>query len=180
MHGDTAASARARSRRSVSRALRSLHGGFTLAEILVVLIVLGIAAGVAYARYDSDPKTALEHESARLAGALEHAAQLAQWRSRAIAFAPDDRGYRFLAQNANGEWTSITDDDVLRARALPPTMVAIPRSYSDQPLAADAVIPFRASGKNDPYAIELVLGEWSIMLAADPLNRVHAIDAPTR
>ncbi|HET9763847.1 MAG TPA: prepilin-type N-terminal cleavage/methylation domain-containing protein, partial [Casimicrobiaceae bacterium] len=56
-----------------------LSAGFTLAEILVVLLVIGLAAGLAYARLDADPRQSLEREARRLGGALEHAALLAQW-----------------------------------------------------------------------------------------------------
>jgi len=40
--------------------------GFTLAEVLVVLIVIGLAAALVYARFDSDPRAELESEGRRL------------------------------------------------------------------------------------------------------------------
>jgi hypothetical protein len=37
---------------------------------------------------------------------------------------------------------------------------------------ADAILPFRASGRNEPYAVVMVSGAASAVLAADALNRV--------
>ena len=51
--------------------------GFTLAEILVVLFVIGIAAALAYAQLDRDPRDTLEREGRRFAGALERVPRIA-------------------------------------------------------------------------------------------------------
>lgn len=150
--------------------------GFTLAEILVVLIVIGVAAGLAYAQFESDPKQSVERESRRLAGALEHAALLAQWKSETLGFSADAGGYRFWRRASGGDgdrWTALSDDDVLRYRPLPNSLAVSPREYAGQPIPADAILPLRASGRNEPFAIELVSPEWRVLLTGDPLNRVQ-------
>jgi len=48
-----------------------------------------------------------------------------------------------------------------------------PASYGGAPVAEDAVLPFRASGRNEPYSLLLANAAWNVLLAADPLNRVH-------
>ena len=53
-------------------------------EILVVLIVIGLAAGITYAQLNPDPRSSLEREGRRLGGALEHAALLAQWKNETL------------------------------------------------------------------------------------------------
>ena len=61
--------------RNVQRVLARGHpAGFTLAEVLVVLIVIGLASALAYARLDSDPRAELEREGRHLGAAVEHAA----------------------------------------------------------------------------------------------------------
>src|SRR2546427_3923211 len=72
-------------------------GGFTLAEILVVLIVIGIAAGLAYAQLDRDPRQALEREGRRFAGALEHAALSPSGRTKRSAYRRAAAANRFCA-----------------------------------------------------------------------------------
>jgi hypothetical protein len=46
------------------------------------------------------------------------------------------------------------------------------RAYAAQPVAADAIVPLRASGRNEPFVIELAAAEWHILLFSDPINRV--------
>src|SRR5205814_9642035 len=43
--------------------------GFTLVEMLLVLLVIGLAAGLNYARLEADPRQTLDHESRQLAAA---------------------------------------------------------------------------------------------------------------
>jgi hypothetical protein len=148
--------------------------------MLVVLVVIGVAAGLVYARFDVDPRQAVEREGRRLAGALEHAAQLAQWQNETLGVSADGAAYRFWRRttSADGDrWTPINDDDVLAAHALTPPFVANAVEYAGRTVAANSIIPLRASGRNDPFAIEIDAPEWRVVLFSDPLNRV-AMSAP--
>ena len=158
----------------IARALRS-DAGFTLAEILVVILVIGLAAGITYAQFDRDPRQALEREGRRLAGALEHAALLAQWKNETLGVSAMGDAYRFWHRNAPGEleqWLALSDDDVLAPRALPAPLVVTPRAYAGQVVPPGAVLPLVPSGRNEPFVIELDAPEWQLLLTADPLNRV--------
>jgi type II secretion system protein H len=156
--------------------------GFTLVEMLVVLLVIGLAAGLAYAKLESDPRRTLERESRQLAAALEHAALLAQWRSEPIGVSAGGSVYRFWRRGPNaGElWVALSDDDVLAAHVLPAPLSAAAREYAGRPVAADAILPLRPSGRNEPYAIEIASDQWRVILLADPLNRVAVSDPATR
>ena len=158
----------------VRHLLESGHdSGFTLAEILVVLIVIGLASAFAYARFESDPRAELERESRRLGGAIEHAALLAQWQNQTLGLSAAGSGYRFWRRDAAGEeWTALAGDDLLTARAMPASLNAALLSYAAQPVAADAVVPLRASGRNEPFVIELASAEWHVLLVSDPINRI--------
>ena len=160
-------------------------GGFTLAEILVVLIVIGIAAGLTYAQLDVDPRQTLEREGRRFAGALEHAALLAQWKNQTLGVSANGGAYRFWRRGSQSDgegerWLALSDDDVLAPRALPASMIAMPRLYAGQPVPDEAVLPLSPSGRNEPYVIALASPEWQILLAADPLNRVTLIGPTPR
>jgi general secretion pathway protein H len=147
--------------------------GFTLAEILIVLIVIGVAAGLAYAHFDTDPKRTVERESRRLAAALEHAAQLAQWKDETVGVSVSGNSYRFWRHTAGSStWQPMSADDILEPRVLPAPLGISAREYAGLPVAADAILPLRASGRNEPYVIQISSPEWFTLLAADPLNRV--------
>lgn len=155
--------------------------GFTLAEVLVVLLVIGLAAGFAYARFDSDPRRELEREARRLATALEHAAALAQWRNETLGVSASGTAYRFWQRVPSTEgdrWIAFTSDEVLAPRALPEPLAAAAREYAGRGVPVDAILPLAASGRNEPYMIEIASPEWRVLLYADPLNRV-ALSAPT-
>ena len=147
--------------------------GFTLIEVLVVLIVLALAAGVAVVAYDGDERGIATREAQRFAGALEHAAARAQLRSETLGVSAEGGSWRFWRRTAAGDtWLPIADDDVLAPRRLPPTLAIAPALYAGQPLPADAVVPLRPSGRNEPMSFSLSTAQTRIILAADPLNRV--------
>jgi general secretion pathway protein H len=157
---------------------RQRAGGFTLVEILVVLIVIGLAAGLAYAQLESDPRQALQREGRRFAGALEHAALLAQWKNETLGVSASGNVYRFwrLGNEGDGErWIALSDEELLVPRALPSPLTAVARTYAGQPVPTEAVLPLLPSGRNEPYVIALASPQWQLLLAADPLNRVALV-----
>ena len=152
-----------------------LTAGFTLVEILVVLVVIGIGLGLITLSSGHDSAALLRNESERLRSVLEHAAQLAQWRHAPLVWEADASGYRFAVPTPEGTLTEDTDP-TLAWHPLPPEvrMRVIDATGASAPLR----LLLRASGRNDPYAVALEssAGAWTI--AGDPLNRVRA--APSR
>jgi len=155
-----------------------VRSGFTLIEVLIVVAVIAIASGFIVVNLEGDDRRSAEREATRLAGALEHAASLAQWRSETLGFSADGTGYRFWRRGADNRWTALRDDEVLAARALPAQWTFSPLSYAGAPVAPDVIFPFRPSGRNEPYALALASPSWTFVVAGDPLNRVQ-IAVPT-
>ncbi len=93
--------------------------GFTLVELLVVLVIMGIASGGIALTLDHARANDSERELERLRRALEGAANRAELRGRALAvdFLPD--GYRFSERQPDGGW---------RRLEAPPELA--PRSFS--------------------------------------------------
>ena len=147
--------------------------GFTLVEILVVVAIIAISAGLAALAYDSDDRGMASREAKRFAGALEHASARAQWRAETIGVSADGDGWRFWRRPADASrWLPFAGDDVLDAHRLPAGVVLAPLSFAGQQVPADAIVPLRASGHNDPFAFVLTSKNARIVLSADPLNRV--------
>ena len=144
-----------------------------------MLIVIGLAAGLAYALRDRDPRETVQREGRRLGGALEHAALLAQWKDETLGVSASGNGYRFWRRaSPTATWEALSSDDVLAPRVLPPSLNVVTREYAGVPVAADAILPLRPSGRNEPYVIEIDSPGWFALLTADPLNRI-ALTGPT-
>jgi type II secretion system protein H len=154
---------------------RRCDPGFTLVEMLVVLLVLALAAGLTYARFDSDPRRVVDREGRRLAAAIEHAAALAQFRNQTLGVSAGGAGYRFWRREygIDGDrWVPLMDDELLAARELPEGLTAVAAQYAGQGVPADSILPLSASGRNEPYALEVSTQAWHALIVADPLNRV--------
>jgi general secretion pathway protein H len=160
-----------------ARSIPAAGGGFTLLELLVVLVILGVAAGLVVLQLGGDERATAEREARRLAGALEHAAAAAQWRSEVLGISADGDGYRFWRRSDDDRWLALTGDDVLAAHRLPPGIRVIPVAYAGTPVPSDAILPFRPSGRNEPYAIALATPTSSRLVSGDPLNRVRVAPA---
>lgn len=149
------------------------RSGFTLVETLIVVVVIAIASALAIVNLGGGDRRAAEREAARLAGALEHAAALAQWNGETLGVSADGRSYRFWRRDADDRWAALVDDEVLAPRTLPAELAVTPATYAGAPVPVDAVLPFRPSGRNEPYALVLASPAWSLVVAGDPLNRVQ-------
>jgi general secretion pathway protein H len=149
--------------------------GFTLLELLVVLAVIGVAAAFVVVTVGGDERRVAEREARRLAGALEHAAARAQWRGETLGISAEGRIYRFWRRDGSGGWLPTDDDDVLAPRALAAGLFVSAATYAGAPVEGNAIVPFRASGRNDPFALALASPAGSFTVSADPLNRVRIV-----
>jgi len=55
---------------------------------------------------------------------------------------------------------------------LPDPVDATAVAFAGQAPASDAVLPLRASGRNEPFAFALTTPAWRTLILLDPLNRV--------
>lgn len=159
---------------------RSPARGFTLVEILVTLVIIAIGSAVAVVAWRGDPRQDAEREARALAGALEYAAARAQARQETLGVSatPGGRGWRFCTRDDAGHWSVVSGDSVLIARALPDGVAVAPLAYAGQPVAPDSVLPLRASGRNDPFALVLQSAAMRVTVSMDPLNRATVSAAP--
>ena len=85
------------------------QAGFTLLEMLVVLVIAGILVSVASLALTRNPRTDLNEEAQRLARLFESAGDEAQVRARPIAWQPYEGGFRFDMHTDDG-WRPLRDD----------------------------------------------------------------------
>jgi type II secretion system protein H len=153
------------------------RAGFTLVEVLVVLAIVAIALGAALVAYDGNDRDRASREARRFAGALEHAAARAQARAETLGASAQDGAWRFWRRDPDsGRWQPLGDDDaVLATHALPAPMRLASTSYSGREVAADTIVPFRPTGRNEPFTFELTSKDARLVLSGDPLNRIAVV-----
>jgi type II secretion system protein H len=95
--------------------------GFTLIEILVVVVIIGvISAGVLLSVNLTGRDRDLEKESDRLLSLVNYAREQAELQTRDYGVIFHDDGYQFVAYDTRrGLWREVYEDDILRLRKLP-------------------------------------------------------------
>ncbi len=104
---------------AASRASR--HAGFTLLEILVVVLIIGIlTAGMLLSLNFAGKDTQLETESKRLLSLMNYARDQAELQTRDYGIVFGQHGYEFVVYEVRtGAWRTIDEDDALRERTMP-------------------------------------------------------------
>lgn len=97
-------------------------GGFTLLEILVVVVIIGILVGVVTLSVGVLGRdTEVEDQTKRLWAVLNQAKEESELLGRNFGVIVDQTGYDFVQFDAKEwAWKSVADDDLYSARQLPP------------------------------------------------------------
>lgn len=123
----------------------SLQRGFTLLEVLMVVLVVGIISGVAMLSLNpGGAERHLQEESDRLAALLAQASDEAVMQNQEYGLKITDKGYYFLClDEVKQRWKSCPDTGSFRERELPEGLeIHLLRS-------GKMTLPLLANAKND-------------------------------
>lgn len=98
---------------------RSSARGFTLIEIAVVLLVLGIIVGAIGVELHATDRVTTRDQSQRLALLVHAMRQQAMLDGQEFGLRFGPHGYRFLELDAKGRWKPVMRDRLFRPRTLP-------------------------------------------------------------
>lgn len=142
------------------------HRGFTLLELLVVLVIIGIMLGAVSFSTMQSSRQRLLTDVQRIAVLLQLAREEAIVRNRPTAFEANQNSYHFLVRNDN-RWELINDLDMLREREFslsPITFSMTPATRSDN----DSLrIIFGREPVDKPFVLEFAAGEDHVSIRAD-------------
>jgi general secretion pathway protein H len=136
--------------------------GFTLLELLVVLVLIAVLTSMITINAAPDPRQALTEQARRLGLLLTLASDEARIRQQPISWEGDLHGYRFVSE-AGGERQLLTDDDMLHERAWPQALTRLAISREGQ--LQQALVSPDAPALKLPIAREWVQPRWRIELA---------------
>jgi general secretion pathway protein H len=150
--------------------------GFTLLELLVVMLIMALAAGLVGAVAQPDQRTHLRVEAERMAQLLNLAAEEARLTGSPIAWTADAAQYRFWRWSEAAGW-SAAQDDSLRPRNLRPGL-----SISDLRIEAGRTegglrLEFSPHAAQ-AYDFQMSLGAERYFVAGSPLGQVSIRAAP--
>lgn len=154
-------------------------GGFTLIEVLVTLVIIGLFAGLISSMVRSDERALLRVEAERLAQLLDLAGTEARMSGRSLAWVTDGLSYRFLRNQRGAGWSEIRNNDLFRERKFPQGMKIAGMLIEMSP--ADFMrLEFNSHGPMPAYAIKISFGAERYMVTGSPVGDVQALPGEGR
>ena len=149
--------------------------GFTLIEMLVVLMIMGLFVGLVSAITQPDERALLKLEAERLSQLLDFAANEARLTGKYIAWTGEESGYRFWRAGDDGTWMEIREGELLRERTLPQGMaISGFRVESNRPQGAMR-LEFAPQGSSLAFTIGLALGAARYTVSGSPVGELRVV-----
>lgn len=154
-------------------------GGFTLLEVLVALVIIGLFAGLISSTVRPDERALLRVEAERLAQLLDLAGTEARMSGRSLAWTTDGASYRFWGNQWGAGWSEIRNNDLFRERTFPQGMKIAGMLIEMSP--ADFMrLEFNPHGFMPAYAIKISFGTERYTVTGSPVGDVQALPGEGR
>jgi general secretion pathway protein H len=141
--------------------------GFTLVELLVVMVIIGLTLGLATLNAIPSPRQDLQKEAQRIALLLQLARDEAIVRNRLVSFEAEPERYHFLVRDDNG-WAALNNDDLLRERSFKnaPLQLMLEPAQNTGP-GNPLRITFGREPVDKPFVLTLASGNNHVAIRAD-------------
>jgi general secretion pathway protein H len=171
-----------------TRGVRPQLSGFTLLEVVVVLLIITIILGMVGVNLTRNPADTLRDEADRLALVLQNAQQQAILEGKPYGFTFTEKGYLFLRLDANNRLVPIETDELLTPRELPPAITLTPSETINKnakptdPNKRYDLIVFDPSGEFPVFNLALSIGDlyWYVRGQSDGQVLSSPLAEPTK
>ncbi|TFW34118.1 GspH/FimT family pseudopilin [Massilia horti] len=140
--------------------------GFTLVELMVVMVIIGLTLGLATLNAVPSPRQDLQKEAQRIALLLQLARDEAIVRNRLVTFEANSDRYHFLVKNET-RWDLITGDDMLRERSFKNAPLQLLLDPGTAGASNPLRITFGREPVDKPFVLTLASGDASVAIHAD-------------
>jgi len=147
--------------------------GFTLIEMLVVLLVAGLLFGLSSVIMRPSNQNLLRTEAERLAQLLELAGTESRLTGKRIAWTTDGRVYRFWRYSEGSGWSDISNHDVLHMRTLPPGILVTDLLVEAARKQGAMRIEFWPYSQILSFTMEISLGAERYAISGSPVGQVR-------
>ena len=154
--------------------------GFTLIEMLVVLMIMGLFVGLVSTITQPDDRATLQLEADRLSQLLDFAATEARLTGKSIAWTADASGYRFWRSADDGTWSEIRDSELLRARTLPQGVAVSDFRVENMRPQGAMRLEFAPQGSSLAFTIGMSLGTERYAVTGSPVGDVRVVPGEGR
>jgi general secretion pathway protein H len=148
------------------------HRGFTLIEMLVVLLIMGMMIGLVSAVAQPDDKAILHVEVERLVQLMNIAGTESRLTGKPVAWTANATGYRFWQYSEDSVWSEIVNDELLRARTLPNGMTISNMRVENMRSPENMRVEFNSYGSELSFSVEISLGNAHFTVANSPVGDV--------
>lgn len=149
--------------------------GFTLIEVMVVLVIMGLFIGLVSSITRPDERALLRLETERLAQLLELAGAESRLTGKRIAWSADGSGYRFWRFGDDTEWSEIRDNDSLRSRTLPQGMTIVSLRVDNSFPREKMRLEFTSYGPTISFLIEMTFGTARYSVEGSPIGEIRIV-----
>ena len=155
--------------------IRRMARGFTLLEMLVVLVVASIMLTVVTLNLMPSAQTVLREESQRLALLMENGAMSSQAGGQPLAWSGTGNSYRFWKRSKEGEWLRIELDNLLHPRTLPDTVSIGEVSFDGRRIEPGALVVLSPELSAKDFRVILRSGELMSDIVGNGLGKVEVV-----
>ena len=139
--------------------------GFTLVELLVVLVIIGLVSAAVVVGMP-DPRGALRGEALRFAARAEAARERAMMDNKPVALVLKDGGYGF-EWRTGGEWRAVGERPFIEQSWSKGTRASL--------VGGESRIVFDSTGFAEPARLRLVRGKEAADVEVTDGGRVHVV-----